>query len=74
LSGDGNVLMAYGTGTEGTESAWEVLFNPQLMSKLMTELNLPNTGNGRFFEVLLKSSRVGNTSNGVEIVAHRIVQ
>jgi hypothetical protein len=74
LSGDGNVLMVYGTGTEGTESAWEMLFDPQLMSKLVSELNLTNTGKNRFFEVFLRSSRVGNTSTGVEIVAHRIVQ
>lgn len=73
LSGDGNVLLVYGTGIEGTESAWEMLFNPQLMSKLVSELNLTNTGKNQFFEVLLKSSRVGNTSNGVEIVARRIV-
>lgn len=74
LSGDGNVLMVGGTGTEGTESAWEMLFNPELMSKLMRELKLTNTGTPHFFEVLLKSSRVGNTSNGVEIVAYRILQ
>lgn len=73
LSGDGNVLMVYGTGTEGTESAWEMLFNQQLMSNLASTLDFTESGRTRFFEVLLKSSRVGNTSNGVKIVAYRIL-
>jgi hypothetical protein len=63
-----------GTGTEGTESACEMLFNPELASRMMQRLNLRGNGRTQFFELLLKSSKLGNTSNGVEIVAYRMLR
>lgn len=73
LSRDGNVLIVSGTGTEGTESACEMLLNPDLISRTVRELNLAKNGTTQYFEVLLQSSRVGNTSNGAKILAHRTI-
>jgi hypothetical protein len=74
LSRDGNVLMVAGTGTEGTESASEMVLNPELIASMMSKLDPAKTGKIRYFEVLLKSSRVANTSSGVEIVAQRTLE
>jgi hypothetical protein len=74
LSGDGNVLIVSGTGTAGTESASEMLFNNNLASQMIQKLRLQKDGGMQYFEVLLKSSKLGTTSRGGDIVAYRILQ
>lgn len=74
LAGDGNVLIVSGTGIVGTESASEMLFNNGLAWQMIRKLNLQKDGHMQFFEVLLKSSRLGTTSRSSEIVAYRILQ
>jgi hypothetical protein len=73
LTRDGNVLILSGTTMQGTEAGSEMLFHPDLTSKMIRQLKLHKDGRMRFFEVLLKSSRFGGTSSGGEVLAHRIL-
>ncbi|MCL5745446.1 MAG: hypothetical protein M1541_16240 [Acidobacteria bacterium] len=73
LASDGNVLIISGTGGQGTESCSEMLLGPDLASKMIQQLRLYKDRRMRFFEVLVRSSQLGSTSSGVEILAHRIL-
>lgn len=73
IDGNGNVLIVSGTGTVGTEAAGDFLFNANLTDRMIRELRLLRDGHLRFFEVLLKSSRLGSTSQGLQVIAHRII-
>lgn len=73
LDGSGNVLIVSGTGSVGTEAAGDLLFNPNLASQMVRELHLLQDGHLRFFEVLVRSSRLGSTSQGLQVVAHRMI-
>jgi hypothetical protein len=74
LAGDGNVLIVSGTGTVGTESASDMLFNENLARQMIRKLNVEKDGRVQYFEVLLKSSRLGTISRGSDIVAYRVIQ
>jgi hypothetical protein len=73
LNGNGNVLIVSGTGTIGTEAAGDLLFDANLTEQMIRQLHLLHDGHLRFFEVLLKSSRLGSTFEGLQVVAHRII-
>jgi hypothetical protein len=73
LTKDGYVLLLSGTRTEGTESASELLLNSDLTAKMIDSLQLRKAGRLHYFEILLKSARMGGTSKGAEIIAHRIL-
>lgn len=74
LSDDGNVLIVSGTGMVGTESASDMLFNNSLAWQMIRKLNLQKDGRVQYFEVLLKSSKLGTTSRSSNIVAYRILK
>lgn len=73
LDGNGNVLIVGGTRMEGTEAASDLLFNAALTEQMIRQLHLLKDGHLQYFEVLLKSSRLGSTARGFEVVAHRII-
>ena len=73
LDGTGNVLIVSGTGSVGTEAAGDLLFNPNLASQMVRQLHLQKDGHLRYFEVLVRSSRLGSTSQGLQVVAHRMI-
>ena len=67
------MLIVSGTGTVGTEAAGDLLFNANLSSQMIQQLHLLQDGHLRFFEVLQRSSRLGSTSQGLQVVAHRVI-
>lgn len=74
LAGTGNILSIAGTEIEGTEGGGEFVTSERSLSKLMS---LSGFGYGKpmpHFEILLKSSRVGGQTEGLSIVAARIVR
>jgi len=73
LDGNGNVLIVAGTGTVGTEAAGDLLFDASAVDQMIEKLHLVRNGRLRFFEVLLRSSRLGSTSQGLQVVADRII-
>jgi hypothetical protein len=73
LAGTGNILAIAGTEIEGTEGGGEFVTSERSLSKLMS---LPGFGYGKpmpHFEILLKSNRVAGQTEGLSIVAFRIV-
>ena len=73
LSRDGHVLVLAGTFMEGTEALGEYLMNPVLVSKVVRDLGLEKNGVVQSFELLVRSSLVGGSFAGTEVLAHRIL-
>ncbi len=72
LSGNGNILSIAGTETEGTEGGGEYVTNEKTLEQLRQRLGIKN-GPFPYFEVLLKSDRVGGATPQLTIVAARVV-
>jgi hypothetical protein len=72
LSNTGNVLVISGTEMEGTEAGGEFLTSPGGMATLQRYAK--RDGNDRFlyFEALLKASKIGGASPGIEVIATRV--
>ena len=71
LSGTGNTLVISGTDPEGTETGAEFLTTETGIASLRGRLGLDHAGQLPYFEVLLKSARVGGAIPSCEIVAAR---
>jgi hypothetical protein len=71
LGRTGNILAISGTEVEGTEGGGEFVTNERSLAELQS-LAVPDPeGRLPYFEVLLKSSRVGGSAPGFHIVAFR---
>ncbi len=73
LSGNGNILNIAGTETEGTEGGGEYITSEKTLSQLQRRLGVTH-GPFPYFEVLLRSDRVGGATPQLSIVATRIIQ
>jgi hypothetical protein len=73
LSGDGNILNIAGTETEGTEGGGEYITSERTLSQLRHSLGVTR-GPFPYFEVLLRSDRVGGATPQLTIVATRMIQ
>lgn len=73
LSGNGSILNIAGTETEGTEGGGEYITNEKSLEQLRQNLG---AGRGPFpyFEVLLRSERVGGATPQLTIIATRRIQ
>lgn len=71
LGKTGNVLVISGTETEGTEGGGEFITSERSLALLQSLVSLNRNGHFPFFEILLKSSRVGGATPGFSIVAVR---
>lgn len=65
----GNVIMLAGTDSDTTNAAAEFLTSESSLAKFRSLLNVKRFPH---FEVLLKTSRVSNTSLNTEVIAYRI--
>jgi hypothetical protein len=74
LGGTGSLLVISGTDPEGTETGAEFLTTESGIAKLRQRLPLDRSGQFPYFEVLLKSARIGGAIPGCEIVAARRVK
>ena len=74
LGRTGNILAIAGTEVEGTEGGGEFVTSEQSMSQLRTLAVPGSDGRLPYFEVLLKSSRVGGAAPGFHIVALRLLR
>ena len=72
LSGNGNILNIAGTETEGTEGGGEYVTNERTLEQLRQRLGAKD-GPFPYFEVLLKSDRVGGATPQFTIVAARLI-
>jgi hypothetical protein len=72
LSGNGTILNIAGTETEGTEGGGEYITNEKSLQQLRQRLGI---GQGMFpyFEVLLRSERVGGATPQLTIIATRLI-
>jgi hypothetical protein len=73
LSGNGNILNIAGTETEGTEGGGEYITNERTLEQLRQRLGIKD-GPFPYFEVLLKSDRVGGATPQLTIVAARVIR
>jgi hypothetical protein len=73
LSGDGNILNIAGTETEGTEGGGEYITSERAIEQLRRSLGV-TTGALPYFEVLLRSERVGGATPHLSIVATRLIR
>jgi hypothetical protein len=73
LSGNGNILNVAGTETEGTEGGGEYITSEKTLTQLRRNLGVTR-GPLPYFEVLLRSDRVGGATPQLSIVATRIIQ
>ena len=71
LSKSGNMLIISGTEMEGTEAGGEFLTTERGMESLQRVVKAQANGRLPYFEVLLKSSKIGGAAPGVEVVAWR---
>jgi len=71
LGKSGNVLAISGTEVEGTEGGGEFATNERSLAQVRSFAPLDRDGRLPYFEVLLKSSRVGGAAPGFSIVAFR---
>jgi hypothetical protein len=74
LGRTGNILAIAGTEVEGTEGGGEFVTSEQSMAQLRTLAVPGSDGRLPYFEVLLKSSRVGGAAPGFHIVALRLLR
>jgi hypothetical protein len=71
LARTGNLLVISGTEMEGTEIGGEFLTNERSLSTLRHFVKPDRTGKFPYFELLLRSSKIGGASPGFELVAFR---
>ncbi len=71
LAGTGNLLVISGTDPEGTETGAEFLTTEAGIKKLRQRLMFNRAGQLPYFEVILKSARIGGATSGCEIAAAR---
>jgi hypothetical protein len=71
LNGQGNVLIAGGTTTAGTEGAIDFVMNATLFNAFLRGISAGKTTTPHF-EVLLKTGNVAGNARQTEIVAHRV--
>ena len=71
FGGTGNLLVISGTDTEGTETGAEFLTTEAGMAKLRRHLQVDAAGRLPYFELILKSPRIGGSSPVCEIAALR---
>lgn len=71
LGKTGNVLAISGTETEGTEGGGEFITTERSLVQLQSLVAPDRAGRFPYFEVLLKSTRVGGATPGFSIVAAR---
>ena len=72
LSGNGNILNIAGTETEGTEGGAEYVTSERTLEQLRQRLGV-KSGPFPYFEVLLRSDRVGGATPQLSIVAARLI-
>jgi hypothetical protein len=72
LSGNGAILNIAGTETEGTEGGGEYITSERTLSQLRRALGV-KSGPFPYFEVLLRSDRVGGATPQLSIVATRLI-
>jgi hypothetical protein len=73
LSGNGSILNIAGTETEGTEGGGEYITSEKTLEQLRQRLGVKK-GALPYFEVLLRSERVGGATPQLTIVAIRLIQ
>lgn len=71
LGKTGNILAISGTEVEGTEGGGEFLTNERSLEQLRQFIQFDRDGRLPYFEILLKSSRVGGAAPGFSLVAFR---
>jgi len=69
---NGDILLIAGTEMEGTEAGGEFLTSEQGISQLRRRLKLNATERFPYFEVLLKTTRLGGAAPSLEVVTHRL--
>lgn len=74
LAGTGNILDISGTETEGTEGGSEFVTTERSLQQLIAAAGIGRAGKLPYFEVLLKSSRVGGATPQLSLVALRRLQ
>jgi hypothetical protein len=72
LSGNGTILNIAGTETEGTEGGGEYITNEKSLQQLRQSLGI-GQGTFPYFEVLLRSERVGGATPQLTIIATRLI-
>ncbi|MGA8367348.1 MAG: hypothetical protein ACLQMT_03025 [Candidatus Acidiferrales bacterium] len=73
LSGTGNILSISGTETEGTEGGGEFVTSERSIAQLISLAGPDHGGRMPYFEALLKSNRVGGATEGLTVVAFRLL-
>ena len=73
LGKTGNILAISGTETEGTEGGGEFITNERSLEQIQSLARPDREGRLPYFEILLKSSRVGGAAPNFSIVAFRLV-
>ena len=71
LSGEGYALIIAGGDDSGSDAARDFLFGGTPYQNLLPSLELSSDRPSPYFEVLLKTSRIGGLGSGTEIVAFR---
>jgi hypothetical protein len=74
LGKTGNILAIAGTEVEGTEGGGEFVTSERSLAQLRNFARPDAEGRLPYFEVLLKSSRVGGAAPGFHIVAFRLLR
>jgi hypothetical protein len=73
LDRTGNVLILQGDDQIATEAAGEFVTSEEVFAKFQQKIISPD-GRLPWFEVLLKTGKVGNASSSVEVLAYRLPQ
>lgn len=73
LGGTGNLLAIAGTETEGTEGGGEFVTSERSLDQLRAFASPDRNGRWPYFEILLKSTRVGGAAPGFSIVGFRLL-
>jgi hypothetical protein len=68
----GDVLLIGGTEMEGTEAGGEFLTSERGISQLRQRLRLNSTERLPYFELLLRTTRLGGAAPSFEVVTHRL--
>ncbi|MBI4891864.1 MAG: hypothetical protein HY821_14655 [Acidobacteria bacterium] len=74
LAGTGQVLILSGSGPHATESAGEVVTDPQLFSQLLRRLKWDGQSALPYFEAMIQTSVIGATMRRPEILFARKLQ
>lgn len=74
FTGGGNVLILSSGRMEAIGDAAEFLLNDAKVVQILERLHLVRDGRPRYFELLLRSSRVERTTIETAVLAHRVVE